>query len=76
MASLANPLLANNTILARITSRYEDSYLPARLTNSVRSRLVSLIEKGLFLGMPVPPLPRIALSDSHSQPPQNTSPYL
>jgi putative ABC transport system substrate-binding protein len=49
--------------------------VPARLISSARSRRVSLIEKGLFLGMLVP-LPRTALSDSHGNRPQNTSPYL
>jgi len=43
IASLAIPAPANNTILARITSRYRDVYLRDRANNSARSALLSLM---------------------------------
>src|SRR5271165_1855693 len=55
MSSLASPAAAYSTIVARISSRYDDVYLRAVASRRARSAADNSMRYGHFLGMNVPP---------------------
>ena len=54
MTSFDNPWAARSTILARMTSRYDDVYFRARASSAVRSLPLSVTTNGLWRGIQTP----------------------